>query len=229
MENPEAQFRSPTFLAINKARLNHLDSLGFFFKGRRVLELGSGIGDITEWLLQKRALVTAVEAREENVAFFEQRFPRVPVFRIDLNCPNFGLEWERFDLVICYGLLYHLRKPMVALDWASQLCRGVLLVETCVTSEREDTLSYVIEKDSLTQAVDGVGCRPTRAWVLRELRCRFSYAYVSRKQPAHEEFPVRWDLPLGDGLTRSVFAGSRVPLSPDLFSRELLEEQEAER
>lgn len=37
-----------------------------------------------------------------------------------------------FDIVLCLGLLYHLRDPLAALDLVRSLCRGTLYLETAV-------------------------------------------------------------------------------------------------
>ena len=37
-----------------------------------------------------------------------------------------------FDVVLCLGLLYHLRDPLAALDLVRMLCRGTLYLETAV-------------------------------------------------------------------------------------------------
>jgi tRNA (mo5U34)-methyltransferase len=39
---------------------------------------------------------------------------------------------ERFDVVYFYGVLYHLRHPLLAIDSLYRLCRGVLGVETAI-------------------------------------------------------------------------------------------------
>jgi tRNA (mo5U34)-methyltransferase len=40
-----------------------------------------------------------------------------------------------FDIVLFYGLLYHLRHPLLALDRARRVCRGGILLETHVQPE----------------------------------------------------------------------------------------------
>ncbi len=37
-----------------------------------------------------------------------------------------------FDLVICYGLIYHLRHPLLAFDRLRAICKGAILVESHV-------------------------------------------------------------------------------------------------
>jgi tRNA (mo5U34)-methyltransferase len=44
----------------------------------------------------------------------------------DLNPRDFGY----FDLVLCMGVLYHLRHPLLGLEHARSVCRGKFIVET---------------------------------------------------------------------------------------------------
>lgn len=41
---------------------------------------------------------------------------------------------EQFDVVYFYGVLYHLRHPLLAIDSVHRLCRGLLGVETAICS-----------------------------------------------------------------------------------------------
>lgn len=41
----------------------------------------------------------------------------------------------RFDLVLCFGVLYHLRHPLLALDRLAALCDGQILVESAILDD----------------------------------------------------------------------------------------------
>lgn len=56
----------------------------------------------------------------------------------------------------------------------------------------------------------GIGCQPTRPWVFSHQKTLFPYAYATKTQPAHEEFPLDWTPPPArNGLHRAVFVASR--------------------
>ena len=118
----------------------------------------------------------------------------------------------RFDLVYCYGTLYHLRHPDEALARLASVCEGQILVETVVSSGAHAELHLVHEPPSSDQALGGVGCRPTRLWVFEALRRHFGHAYATVTQPDHPDFELDWRLTRSMGNMRSVFVGSRVPL-----------------
>jgi tRNA (mo5U34)-methyltransferase len=52
----------------------------------------------------------------------------------DLNPKAFGT----FDLVFFYGVLYHLRHPLLALEKIQEVCTGTLLMQTAVSDDYSD-------------------------------------------------------------------------------------------
>lgn len=53
----------------------------------------------------------------------------------DLNPKSFGT----FDLVMFFGVLYHLRHPLLALEKIHSVCTGTLLMQTSTCDNRSDT------------------------------------------------------------------------------------------
>lgn len=98
-----------------------------------------------------------------------------------------------------------------------------MLLETCVSRGADEALNPEAEPaEDPTQAFHGMGCRPTRAWVLSRLRDLFPFVYIPATQPAHREFPLDWTDRGGDPrkLTRAVFVASRENLdNPILLDR----------
>lgn len=203
----------------NQRRLEHLASLGLPLQDRTVLEVGAGIGDHTTFFLDRGCTVVSSDARLENVELLRARFPSQEVLVLDLERPPMGLG-RKFDIVYCYGLLYHLACPVEAITFMSEHSSDLLLLETCVSygSEHEINLCAEVSTDP-TQAFSGTGCRPTRPWIFAELRKHFQHVYMPITQPSHEQFPLDWtQRPSGDGLTRSVFIASRAPIDNPLLT-----------
>src|SRR5215470_2944398 len=69
----------------NSRRLEHLATLGLQIAGRRVLELGAGVGDHTSFFIDRGCVVTSVEGRIENLAILRSRFPLVTTILHDLD------------------------------------------------------------------------------------------------------------------------------------------------
>jgi hypothetical protein len=231
-------FHSNHYLRINQRRLEHLASLQLSLSHSRVLELGAGIGDLTTFFLDRDNEVTSVEARAENIecmranvaAYYGAYSSRAPehhrIVRLDLDKED-GKFLGQFEIVHCYGVLYHLREPLRLIHLMDATCQRLCLVETCVSFGAEAAINPTAEDVSLaSQAFDGAGCRPTRAWIFDSLKSVFPHVYVPTTQPNHEEFPVDWTQRGPSGLlTRAVFVASRQPLCSPLLTDSLPDHQ----
>ena len=88
------------------------------FLGRRVLEIGSGIGNITKFLLD-RDLVIATDVEPKYLALLKNTFGKYKKFMVErLDLP--GAEIERYrsyqiDSVICFNVLEHIEQDETAL------------------------------------------------------------------------------------------------------------------
>jgi SAM-dependent methyltransferase len=189
---------------------------------QRVLELGAGIGDHTPFFLERGCSVVVTEAREENILILKERYPELEVAYLNMDAPQ-GFD-ETFDIVYCYGLLYHLQHPQEAIEFMAKRTQKLLLLETCVSFGDEEAINRVQEavKDP-TQSYQGVGSRPTRPWVFHRLKHYLPYVYVPLTQPDHEEFPMDWERPdlHNAPLARSIFIASRVLLKSHLLVQQL--------
>lgn len=195
----------------NIARLSHLDSLELDLRKKSVIEFGCGVGDHTYFYLTRGCNVLATDGRKELVEFVSNRYGvQTLVLNVenDINRIN---ELPFFDIVHCYGLLYHIANPeefIRSLKGKTDL----FLLETCVSSDfHNDKENHVSEdSDNATQAISGIGCRPTRKWIAKILKETFDYVYFPLSQPSHHEFPTDWTIDFNDSekLIRSVFIAS---------------------
>ena len=77
--------------------------------GRRVLEIGSGIGNLSAFLVDRERLVLT-DTREEYLARLRARFAgrrNVSVARLNLPDDHGALAGQRFDTIICLNVLEH--------------------------------------------------------------------------------------------------------------------------
>ena len=219
-------FRSARYVRHNARRMEHLATLGLPLRGRTVLELGAGIGDHTSFFLDRGCKATLIEGRSENLDILRQSFASeqkwvegtdFTVVQADLDMPEMT-EVAPHEIVFCYGLLYHLNNPFRLLKWAAPLCADLMLCETCVTYDDSSRGGAVKENAvSPTQALNGVGARPTRRQIMAALQELFPHVYVPATQPWHEEFPTDWTLPQPQaGSSRAIFIATRqaLPSSP---------------
>jgi glycosyltransferase involved in cell wall biosynthesis len=96
------------------------------FAGKRVLEIGAGIGNLTRRLAPGRELYFASDIDREHLARLAARLshrPNVRVARVDLTCTDdFAPLAGRVDTVICLNVVEHVEDDSLALR---NLC-GVL-------------------------------------------------------------------------------------------------------
>ncbi len=213
--NPLLEFQTWDTGRLNQRRLEHLATLGVPLHRTTVLEVGAGIGNLTSFFMDRGCEVTTTEARPENLKVLAARFPSAKTLFLDLDCPATEFT-PQFDIVFSYGLLYHLKKPAEAIEYMARQCRGILLLDTCVSFGTHEAQNPVTEpKDHVSQAVSGVGCRPTRRWVFNQVKKHFPFVYMPETQPNHEQFPVDWadEKAHQAPYSRAVFIGSRTKLT----------------
>ena len=68
-------FDTPEALALNEARMSHLESLGLNLAGKRVLDVGAGVGHLAARLQKMGGSVVCLEGRPENVEAMRSRYP----------------------------------------------------------------------------------------------------------------------------------------------------------
>jgi hypothetical protein len=222
--DPLAEFHSDHYLRHNARTLEHLATLNLPLAGRSVLEVGAGIGDHTSFFLDRDCRIVTSDARARNLELLRQRWPGIDARLVDLDQPPALIPSE---VVYCYGTLYHLSRPAEALRYLADCCTGLLLIQTVVSWGDDERLEIIDEPQyNPSQAAGGVGCRPTRLWVHRQLTQHFPHVYLPATQPWHLEFPIDWTNPQPPNtFARAIFIATRVPLVNPLLTTTLPERQ----
>src|SRR5215471_10142220 len=158
------------YIRHDQRRLEHLTSLNLPVAGTSVLEVGAGIGGHTSFFLDRGCQVLSTEARLENLEVLRERYSGLEVKQLDLDNPDDRIR-QIFEIVYCYGLLYHLKEPALAIDYRSSRCSKLLLLETCVSFGDDESINSCPEPaEVLSQSFHGEGCRPTRSWIFNRLK-----------------------------------------------------------
>lgn len=179
--------------------------------------MGAGIGDHSHYYIDRNCDVTITEARAANLEVLRQRYPDQKVLPLDMETPK-PINGGPFQIVHCYGLLYHLSNPSEALSFLSLNTAEILLLETCVSFGNDSSINIIDEEiGDPTQAFSGKGCRPTRPWLMAKLKELFEYVYLPLTQPNQSEFPVDWQNSNihQQALKRAIFVASRAELAND--------------
>lgn len=223
-EDVESSFHSWHYLRHNARRLEHLASLALPMKGKTVLEVGAGAGDHSGFYIDRGCSITITDSRPENITYIKKRYPDCRVYELDLEDEDFAEKIDKdYDVIHCYGLLYHLSNPEFVIQQLARFCKEIMVLETAVSFGDEER-NYQIKEDRTnpSQAMSGFGSRPTRPWLFGLLKKHFKHVYVPVTQPNHEEFPVDWsEQDRSAREARSVFICSNIELEGPLLSEEL--------
>ena len=205
-------FDTPAAQEINRARMEHLESLKLPLTGKSVLDVGCGVGHLAQFFVKRNCKVTCIDGREQNVRSLHERYPQLEacVANVEGDLTRFGT----FDIVFCYGLLYHLENPISGLRNMAALASDLLLLETIVCDHSQPLVLYDDETKTYSQALSGVGCRPTPSFVAMMLsRVGFHYVYTPTYPPQYPDFQVEWTDSLvwrkDDHPIRCVFVASK--------------------
>jgi FkbM family methyltransferase len=229
MIGSETAFRNPAYLRMNARRLEHLAGLGLPIAGRDVLEVGAGVGDLTSFFLDRGCQVTAIEPRPENRAYFATQYEdpaawptqRVRILPGDAWRLSAHGSVAPHSVLFCYGVLYHLDRPLDALQEMAASCTDLMILETRVSYAVDERLEAEEEDEANpTNAVSGRGCLPSRRWVYARLAELFAHVYMPLTQPAHPQFRLDWrSREPPPGRCRAIFVASRRELVNSVLYR----------
>jgi len=207
-------------IKINNDRIKHLDSLYLDFNNKKVLETGcGGIGNFTKYLVNNGAIVTLNDARLENIlANLKNNNYNLNYNTWDLNKP---IETnDKFDIIFCYGTLYHLTEPENAIKSFAKLCNEYVIISTCTNGKNDETINIVYESNTPEQGLYSYGCRPGRLFIYNKLKENFKYVYTLKTQPNNPDYPLSF--PSSNTASRNIFIGSHIKINNPILCEELI-------
>lgn len=152
------------------------------------LDAGCGIGFFSEVLRECGLVVTAFDGREENVAEARHRFPGIEFRTGDVQDPSIR-ELGKFDLVLCFGLLYHLESPLSAIRSLNALSGKVLLLESMCLPDSEPYVLIRDEPSAEDQSLTDTAFYPSEGGLVKMCyRAGFSHVYRVSPLPDHDDF-----------------------------------------
>jgi hypothetical protein len=210
-------FRTERYDYLNELRWRLFLKMGIPIMDKVIFEPGAGIGDQTEWLLNRGAKHIYVnDGRPDNLQIIRDRFrsnPRLTFVEGNLeNC----LDKEEFnftaDLIFLWGVYYHIDDSLTEFQIMRGLSRiAPMVVFDYLESAQDGTTEYGYDNPSTSVSQRAI--RLTTTTLMRGLRKVWGHAYLPKAQ-------MDWEDPLASGTPRRLAVASIAPLR-----NEQLEEQ----
>ena len=152
------------------------------------LDAGCGVGFFAQILQEYGLSVRAFDGRTENVEEARKRFPEIAFEQGDIENPEIvGLG--RFDLTLCFGLLYHLENPMLAIRHLRALTGKGLLLESMCIPEKGAGMVWREEPAAADQSLTDIALYPSESCLVKMLyRAGFAGVYRVAELPDHDDF-----------------------------------------
>jgi SAM-dependent methyltransferase len=181
---------------------------------RTAVDVGCGLGHFASLLSSLGFEVSAVDGRSENALEAARRLPTIKFHTLNVEDPQL-VHLGTFDLVFCFGLLYHLENPLLALRNLHAMTNTLLLVEGLVYPGDEPIMALVDETEYEDQGLRHFAFYPSEACLVKMMyRVGYSNVYRFAIPPAHPEYQEVHGRP----KNRTVLAASLKPLATRLLS-----------
>jgi tRNA (mo5U34)-methyltransferase len=152
------------------------------------IDAGCGVGFFSRTLEESGLNACGFDGRAENIAEARRRFPEIPFERADIEDEK-TLCLGRFDLVLCFGLVYHLENPLVAMRHLHALTEKCLLLESMCIPDEKPTMLLREEPRQDDQSLTDMACYPSEGSLVKMLyRSGFRAVYRVAPLPAHDDF-----------------------------------------
>lgn len=222
MTASELPFDMSHYLEIDNARMQHLDLIDIGCQGKTLLDVGCGIGRFSDYWASKGCKVLGIDARETNIRMMRERYPYIDAVTANVESEPF-VQVGTFDIVFCYGLLYHTENPTRVLRNLAAVTKEALLLETAISISNEAIVKFALEGPGDDQALRSIACRPSERYLIMILaECNFPYIYMPTVWPQHPQFSrhayTGRGKTVGGNLTRTIMIASRLPIENPLLA-----------
>ncbi len=155
---------------------------------RTALDAGCGTGFFAQTLQECGLSVQGFDGREENVSEARRRYAGIAFEQGDVQDAGI-LRLGTFDLVLCFGLLYHLENPMLAIRHLHALTGKALLIESMCLPDGEPYVLLRTEPRAEDQSLTDMAFYASEGCLVKMCyRAGFSQVFRVHPMPEHDAF-----------------------------------------
>jgi SAM-dependent methyltransferase len=155
---------------------------------RTALDLGCGVGCFTNCMASMGLDVTGVDARADNISEARKRYPEV-AFCVQDAEGSAILEMKPKDMVLCFGLLYHLENPFRVIRNLYALTKELTIIESMIVPQQVPAAVLLDERRADDQSLHCIAFVPSEEGLVKMLyRAGFLGVYRPTMQPEHDDF-----------------------------------------
>ena len=169
-----------------------------YFKSKTLLEVGCGHADIGNMFHELGAVVTSSDGRKEHLDIVNQKYPHIKTLLIDGD--NDTIK-EKYDIIVHWGLLYHLKEIEAHLGNVSQKC-DMLLLETEVSDSDDKEFYISTNEKGYDQAFNNKGIRPSPSYIEQVLE-KNGFKFKMIKDPILNSASHRYDWEISNSKTHT--------------------------
>lgn len=138
-----------------------------FFIGKKVMEVGGGLGNIGAFFAEIGAKVLSLEGRRVNRNFANLRYRNLKNFKsVEGDLEQDFMHLGKFDLIINFGVLEVVKNVDNVMACCAELSDDILL-ETMVCDSTDPSKIVFVELDptGIDNPMSGISARPSPAYI----------------------------------------------------------------
>lgn len=162
-----------------------------FFKGKRILEVGAYNGYIGAYFNALGAEVHCLEGRVENVVNIMNDYPNITAEVANLDTDEW--KWGKWDIIINFGLYYHLEKYHKE-HLINCINNCDLLFFESVIYDSNDSEIYFRSEQGDDQSLTSIGGTPSTSYVENILK-DYEVKYKKYTDPFLNNYQHKYDWP----------------------------------
>lgn len=176
---------------LSKSIIDHFGQS--FFRGKKILDLGSGNGELANIFAKLGSDITCVDAREQNLQIIRKNFPYIKTAPLDLE-EEFPFENFSFDLVLSVDLLCHMRYYAKHIEQICSAAEHIVLETEVLDTQDHNLLVPIFEsRDIDSFSFSGEGCLVSDKAIQNKLSSmNAKYKRVDETKLNHGQFRYDW-------------------------------------